>query len=335
MRSRKKAIPQNVKRIIRRAQSIVIATHVNPEGDALGSQFALAYFLMRRHKDVRCVLYAPLQDQFRFLGNKKIAVVRPDSVKKVFDLMIVLDSPSIERTGLKPSFLMRARKVLNIDHHISNSFFGDVNWVVPDASSTAEILSMLFYGLTKTIPHYEAQCLYAGIMTDTGSFRYDHTSDKTFLLASRLVGEGVSPTAVYRRIYEGITKKDSDLFASFLLHARFYAAGKVIYLQVPLRLMRRKNSAEIIEKAIDHIRQIKGVSIAIAFKEEKPSLVKVSFRSNGTYDVYAFAGVFGGGGHRNASGCTVHAPLRKAKTVVLMKLKNYLTRNGTRRHTHR
>jgi phosphoesterase RecJ-like protein len=209
--------------------------------------------------------------------------------------------------------------IINIDHHISNINFGKFNWVEPDISSAGEMVYDLFRAFKLKIDMEEAVSLYTAIMTDTGSFRYSNTSSKTHRIIAELIDIGIKPYEMHTKIYETSSIQDTNLLGEALQTMKLTEDGKVAWLWVTKDMLKKtKASLEGTEGIINFARSIGGVEIAILFRETgTDERVKVSFRSKGKVDVNKLAGVFNGGGHPTASGCSVFGKFEDVEKKVL------------------
>jgi len=244
-----------------------------------------------------------------------------------FDCMAVLDCSDMERTGEVARLNKTGKPVLNIDHHISNRKFADVNWVEPHASSASEMVYKLYKELGVAIDKPAAMCLYVGISTDTGSFRYSNTTSLTHKIAAELLRSGLDVPVIYKNIYENVPYQDMKLLADILPGMRRDAGGKIVWFTIHKDLLRNRNLCfDLSEHLLSYGRAIKGVQVVVLFKENLGSKgeVRVNFRSQGKVDVNKIASCFGGGGHRAASGATVHGALDDIRKKVLARIRKAL-----------
>lgn len=311
---------------IKKGKSFLITAHVNLEGDALGSQLAMKELLMSMGKKAFILDSDPVPEHYRFLP--KAAEVSDELDKAgAFDAAIVLDCPTLERTG-KVGDIIKARAVpvINIDHHVSNEDFGDVNWVEPNASSAGEMVFRLFKETGVNMTKEVAISLYIAILTDTGSFNYDNTSRATHEIAGELLGYGLDPALVSENVYERRSVKDINLLGLVLATIRVNKKGTVAHLEVTKDML-NKTGADLAksEGLINFARSIDGVRVAVLFKEDQKekNRINISFRSKGdgdVIDVNRIASIFGGGGHTKASGCVVTGRMKEVKRKVLAKI---------------
>ena len=311
---------EQIKKVIADHRRFAVTTHRNPEPDAVGSSLALAHFLRELGKESGVVLYDPVPQNLRFLPHQTI--LRQESVmSNPIDVLFVLDCGDLERTGFfngqHPSNLM----VVNIDHHITNREFGEVNWVNHDAAATGEMIYDLLMSLGKKPSDPVALCIYTSIAGETGFFSYSNTKPKTFRLVANLVEQGVDPWMVSQHLKENSIKR-LQLLSLVLKSLKCSRDGRLAWITVTQdHLSRTEATSEDTEDFINYPRFLWGVEAAILFREVEGNQVKVSFRSKNYLDVARLAYQFGGGGHQRASGCTIGGSLKEVRRSVLKALK--------------
>lgn len=310
---------------IKKYNNFLITVHTSPEGDALGAQLGFYSLINKLGKCGVIINEDALPYGYDFLpGNKFIRRLGKDSKYIDFDCFVVLDCADLRRTGSVYKLNKTNRPVLNIDHHISNRFFGDVNWVDPRASSCSEMIYKLYKQLRLPIDKDTALALYTGLMTDTGSFRYSNTSGFTHRVAAELLASGINVSQVYRNTYENIPLSDVRLLLKLLPEIKFCAKGAIAWFQVKKKLFRGKNPRiDLADQCLSFGRAIKGVKVVALFKEslKDNKEVRVNLRSQGEVDVNKIAALFGGGGHKTAAGCTLYGEIGKISKRVLSKIK--------------
>jgi phosphoesterase RecJ-like protein len=309
-----KTILQNLKRYNR----FLLMTHVNPDPDAVCSELALAEFLRRLGKKAVIIHEAPLAERLRMFPGAR-TVLSLESRKSVsYDAAVILDCGDLQRVGRAARFFKAGKPVFNIDHHITNTGFGDFNLVEPRASSTAEILFDLFQadraGLTKNM----AVNLYAGLMTDTGCFRYDNTTSKTHAIAAELMKFDIKASWMYQRIYEAIPLRDLKIFSQVVSAFQICYDGQIVLVELSRKVVESFSEAFDLRDAIfKYLRSIQGVKAIVILTEKTAKETRVNFRSSGEVNVAQLARHFDGGGHKNASGCQINKPLKMARQIVL------------------
>ena len=313
---------RTVKQAIKKFNKFLITSHINPEGDAIGSQIAIASLLKKLGKEAVILDDSPVPNLLQFMaGTENVSKEMPHDFN--YQAVIILDSPDLTRIGRVNDYLKKDSAIINIDHHISNINFGKFNWVEPELSSTGEMIYDLFKAFKMKINLDEAIVLYAAIMTDTGSFRYSNTSSKTHRIAAELIDIGVLPYEMHTKIYETSSVQDTNLLGEALQTMKLTEDGKIAWLWVTKEMLKKtKASLEGTEGIINFARSIDGVEIAILFRETgTEDRVKVSFRSKGKVDVNKLAAAFNGGGHPSASGCTVLGKMEDVEKKVLDRTK--------------
>lgn len=313
---------------LKKYNNFLITVHTSPEGDALGSELGFYSLIKKLGKNGTIINEDKLPYGYDFLpGNKSIRLLNKGSKNIDFDCFVVLDCADLKRTGDVYRLNKEKKPVLNIDHHISNRNFGDVNWVNPNASSCSEMIYKLFKKLRLPMDKDTALVLYTGIMTDTGSFRYSNTSSFTLKSASELLKFGINAAQVYRNTYENIPVSDLKLLLKLLQGIEFHCQGKVAGFQIRKELVKgNKPAIDLADLLLSFGRAIKGVEVVALFKENLGDNheVRVNLRSQGNVDVNKIASFFGGGGHRSAAGCTLTGEIKKIMKKVIVKIQESL-----------
>jgi phosphoesterase RecJ-like protein len=292
---------------IRSNERFLLVTHENPDGDALGSILAMKLALDSLRKD--SVMYVggemALPPDYEFMPLEELRRELPEDT--VGRLVLSLDSATAPRTRIPPEVLAAAPIVVDIDHHHDNTRFGTINLVVPDASSTAEIVRDLLRELDVSLTPEIAEAIYIALDTDTGRFQYANTTQKAHELAIELMEHGVEPQEIFRRIYEAVPFARQKLKGKALDRARLYEDGRMIATYL-LRADFEELGVgeEYAEGVIDELRAVKGVELAMTVREPPVPdglLRRVSMRSaSDTFDVSAIARQRNGGGHKRAAG---------------------------------
>jgi len=299
--------------------SFLVTTHEGPDGDAVGSTMALASFLLALGKDVTLFYCDPMPDTYRFLPLTNLVVHSiPD---RQFDVCFVLDAGELKRAGAEISAFSRFGRIINIDHHPYCVEFGDLNYVDPTASATAALIYRIMKTAGYEINYNSALCVYVGIVTDTGSFRYSNADPEAFQISGELVALGINPWAVAEKLYESQPLKRLELLALALSTLTVSKTGEFASITVTLDMYQKTGAnSELTDGFVNYPRSIHGVEVSVFFREIKPGAFKVSFRSKGKVNVSSIAMAFGGGGHYNAAGCTLNGSLEEVKEHVLSYL---------------
>jgi len=309
--------------IIKSSKNILIISHINPDGDALGSMCGLYSAILDNFKkkcDMMSISKVPdIYSYLPFLHEVK-SIENYDKSRE-YDLVINVDVASTDRICDAKILFEKAKFTVNIDHHKTNNNYGNLNFVDPAASSTGEVL---FYGLKKmnrSISLNTAVCLYTAILTDTGSFRFDNTKPETFEAASKLVEIGVQPADIYKKVYESDSKTLVLFQAYCISKAKFENDNKIAYTLVYKKDMEKFSADDdCMEGLTEKLRAVVTTQIAFVAKEMKNGGTKISMRSKFA-DAAGICGVFGGGGHKLAAGCTIKAPVEEAAQKVLKEIK--------------
>ncbi|MCX5709590.1 MAG: bifunctional oligoribonuclease/PAP phosphatase NrnA [Candidatus Omnitrophica bacterium] len=314
---------------VRKNNSFVITAHVNPEGDALGSQIAFYNLLKKLGKEAVILDEDAVPSEYEFLpGQELVRKFKYNPRRRIgFDCLVVLDSSDLKRTGEVWRVNQEKKIVLNIDHHISNIKFGDVNWVEPLTSSASEMVYKLFKYMRVPLDADTALALYVGMMTDTGSFRYSNTTAGTHRAAAELMKYKIDTVQVYKNIYENIPNEEVKLLNKILPSVKRDCAGKLVWFQVPHDLLKgKKITFDLSEHILSFGRAMQGAEVVVLFKENLgiKREIRVNLRSQGKFDVNKVAQLFGGGGHKAAAGITMHGTITAVRKKVLAKIKSSL-----------
>jgi bifunctional oligoribonuclease and PAP phosphatase NrnA len=302
--------------LIRRSRKFLVACHVRPDGDALGSALALANALRQMDKDVTIVAVDGVPDLYTFLPDSD-EIVRETSDRD-FDVSIVVDCDGIERVGDALDTVRSARFIIAIDHHAYSPPFGNIGLYDPSAAATCEIVIDLIDRLGVMLDESMASCLMTGIVSDTGAFRFANVTPRTFLHAARLAAAGASPSAVARLVYESRSPSSARLLGIALAGLKMNDHARLVWSTLSLDDFRTAGASEAdTDGIINHITAIRGAQVAILFREASDGATLVSLRSKGSVDVREIAKVFGGGGHAAAAGCTVQSTLLESERIVI------------------
>ncbi len=312
---------RKIAEIIRKEKRFLIVSHENPEGDAIGSILALGLALRERGKVVTVLNQDPTPEILSFLPGAK-EIRHKVSGKEPFDVTLALDCGDRRRLGKEFNKLEKIGRLINIDHHVSNTAFGDLNLIDPRASAACEMI----YGLLREIPVKLspdiAENIYTGILTDTGSFHYSNTTAKTLAVARACLLAGVNPWKVAEKVYETQPLARLRLLRLVLDTLKTEEDGRVSSVVVTRKMLARAGATpDLTEDFINFPRSVKGTEVALLFREVTPAKYRVSFRSRGKVDVSRISQVFQGGGHPNAAGCTVDGSLKEVKAKVLAQVR--------------
>lgn len=291
---------------IESAGTIAIAGHIRPDGDCIGSCMGLYSYIAENYPEKRvCVYLTGFPDTFSYLKAEEAFQEQCDPGKgEAYDLFISLDCGDADRLTEVADVMKQAKRLINIDHHITNTGFGDDNYVRADASSTSQILYTL---LEDEKIGYETACaLYTGIVHDTGVFKHSNTSSETMRIAGRLMDKGIPFGKIIDGSFYMKTYKQLQIMGRCLLESVRVMEGRCIFSVVKKSMLDFYNAeSSDLDGIIDEMRTTEGVEVAILLNEREPLDYKVSMRSNDIIDVSKIACYFGGGGHIRAAGCTI------------------------------
>lgn len=316
---------QHVLTALKHAKHAAILSHVSPDGDCIGSMAALGRALEHTGCEVVLVNNDPIPAYLTFLLRTN-QVVLPQQVTEWPPLIICVDCSDQFRLGERVFDSIPAdRMVVNIDHHISNTNFGSVNYVDPSAAATGELVAQVIKQLNIEFDTTIATALYAAVVTDTGSFQYSNTTSATHLLIAELIEAGVDVVEASRRLYNTKTLAEVKLLGKALDNLEVSADGRMAWITVPQQVFRSLGATEAYtDGIINYTRALENVEVGLLFREQENGKIKVGFRSKRVVDVNRLAAEFGGGGHPRAAGCVIKANLSDAVAAVLSKTKEYL-----------
>ncbi|MEI7733304.1 MAG: bifunctional oligoribonuclease/PAP phosphatase NrnA [Verrucomicrobiota bacterium] len=315
-----KARPKIIDRIlgeIEQHRSFCIVGHLRPDGDCIGSELALTLALREQGKEVTCWNEDAVPQKLHFLDPDKI--LHKPKCNGAFDCVIALDCATLERLGSATEGIKNRKVLINIDHHASNSRYGDINWVSPREPSTGELIFRLLKEARWPITNRIADCLFTAISTDTGSFQYPSTRPSTYHVAAELVKKGADLSKVCREVYQSFSLSRVRLLRHVYNKFHLTHHDQIAYLWLKKADFARTGAnREDCEGLIDHIRDIEPVVVAVLLEELEPELTRLSFRSKSAHvNVNLVAGQFGGGGHPAAAGARIPGrPLSVQRRVI-------------------
>ena len=304
--------------LLTQANTIVLTSHIGPDGDTLGSTLALKAALEQMGKKVLVMVDDKISSTYSFMPGIDSYISPKAEDKYKADLLVIIDASSLDRAGIIPS-CVDAPILLNIDHHISNTHYAQYLWLNAKAAATGEMILALLQQLPVTITKEIAICLYVAIATDCGYFKYSNTTPATMRAAADLLEKGIEPNVISDAL-ELKSKATINLLKIVLNTITYYGDGKIATIEI---------TPENYDKDVDtdsfiyYPRYIEGVDVAILFKAVEPNVTRISMRSR-CLDVSAIALSFNGGGHKKAAGCTLNLPLAEAKAKLLAAIEKEL-----------
>lgn len=288
--------------LINKSESVIILGHISEDADSVGSSLAMRHVLEGMGKKADILFSAPLEKRLDFLNAEGFY---PEDKIGEYELCLCLDCGDIGRLGARRTVFDAAKHTASIDHHITNTNFAEVNYVVPDAAATGEILYDVIKELGAQLDKKAAEYLFAAIASDTGSFKYSNVSPKTMRIAAELLEKGIDNAYLSRMLFDTESEKIMHFKGHLMSRVETHFGGRMSVIAV------RKDEFDkfgVPEKDMGDIvniaRMVEGAEIAVSLRETEDKM-KLSFRSNGKYDVGALAQKFGGGGHKMASGAAV------------------------------
>ncbi|MBR1753387.1 bifunctional oligoribonuclease/PAP phosphatase NrnA [bacterium] len=308
--------------LVKDAKHILIISHVNPDGDTLGSMCAMYSAILTQYKKKSEMLVpSAIPGIYNFLPNiEKVKILSEFDKSREYDLVITVDVAALDRILEAQILFDKAKHTVNFDHHQTNINFGEVNFVEPHACSCGEVVFKIFEKLGWQINKDTADALYTAILTDTGGFRFENTNPASLEIASKLVAIGVVPKEIYNNCYESKTKSVVMFQNYAVANAHFSEDEKIAYsviLRKDIEKFGVKDSAT--DGIAETLRSIISTQISFVIKEIDSKTCKVSMRSK-KEDVSKICEVFGGGGHKYAAGCTIKLPIKEAVKKLLQEI---------------
>ena len=308
---------QQIVDALRARQRFVLSSHSRPDGDSIGSQLAMAYALQAMGKEVTVVNADPAAPPLMaFPGVRDIRIApRADGE---FDAAIIMECGDLARTGVSG---LERFFVINIDHHPGNTGYGRINWFDAGAAACAEMVYDLVRALGVPLSKEIATHVYLAILTDTGSFHYSSISPRTFDICRECLEAGVDPVLVARNVYDSNNMGRLKLFGAVLGAMQIDQTGRIAIVYVDHEMARAAGGTyEDTEGLVNLPLTVKEIEAVVFFKQEKGDEYRVSLRSKGDIDIGAVAKEFGGGGHKNAAGCTVHGTIASLRQLFVGKI---------------
>ena len=298
---------------IDKGATFLVTTHADPDGDAVGSAFAVCLALADMGKEAAVYLKDPVPYRYAFLPRPRSVLHRlPENG---YDVVFVVDCGKLDRVGDGSAALAEKGFIVNIDHHEANEAFGRINIVDERASSAAEILYLIFKSLSVKLTYEIAVNLYTAVLTDTGSFRYESTTRRAFSICEEMTDLGVRPASVAAAVYESHPKERYHLLCLVLATLETHREDRVATAYVTREMFEKTGTnREHAEGFVEILKEIRGVEVACFIRELSEGRYKISMRSKGAVDVASVARAFGGGGHRNAAGCVIEGGIDTVKT---------------------
>lgn len=303
---------------IKNAKVSLVLSHQNPDGDTLGSMLALGEVLQTLGHKVDRVISDPVPEVYRFLPFSNLVKIPDDSsLGKKYDMAFSLDCGSVKRLGKAEILWSGSDTRVNIDHHVSNERFGDINCIEADAASTGQVVYWVAKGLNVQITPEVATLFYTTLLTDTGCFSNSHTNAESLRWGAELIDLGADHLQVYREVFMKKPYRAIKVFGSGLADLNLVCGGKIAWTHTSDELLKRYGaSADDTEDIVDYVMRTEGVEVGIFFREDN-SETKVSLRSNNDFDVSKIAAGYGGGGHKHAAGINIKSKFSDVRDLIL------------------
>lgn len=305
----------NIKKMIYENNSFIIAGHVSPDGDCIGSAVALATALLSIGKKVDIYL-ENFPRVFNYLNyDHKIDYVI--NKENSYDVFIALDCGDKTRLGEAIYYLENIENTINIDHHKSNDFYGKLNCVQENISSTCEIIYDIFMDMDWDLSKNIAEALFTGLVYDTGAFKHSNTSSKTLRVASSLLKYDINSSRIINKIFFSMSYTKTKMLGKALSNSELKFNNKMCIATIDINEFNQMGAtSDDVSSVVQYLIQVEGVSVACFLYEKQKNLIKVSLRSEDEFDVSKFAQKFNGGGHAKAAGFTLMVPIEEAKIII-------------------
>lgn len=288
--------------LIEAKRRFAITSHIRPDGDSLGSSLGLYWLLKALDKDVEVIMRDPVPSSYQQLPGAD-SVRQTREIDRSYHAVFVIECSDVTRPGLKE---LENQFVVNIDHHSTTALFGNINWIDSTASAVGEMIYNLCKATGVRVTKEIAECVYTALLTDTGSFHYSNTTERTFKVASELVRSGVRPAKTAEAVFASYPWGRIELLGEVLGTAKRDSSGRVACMRQSLEMQQRtKASDEATDGFVNYPLTVGEVEAVALLRECEPGIYRTSLRSKGEVNVARVAGLYGGGGHRNAAGCTL------------------------------
>ncbi len=300
--------------LIEAKSRFAITSHIRPDGDSLGSSLGLYWLLRALDKEPEVIMRDPVPHSYQKLPGAELVRVTP-KVDRPYDAVFVIECSDITRPDLID---LDKQFVVNIDHHSTTALFGTINWIDSTASAVGEMIYNLCKAIGVRVTREIAECAYTALVTDTGSFHFSNTTERTFKVASELVRAGVKPAKISQAVFSNYPWSKIELMSAVLSTVRRDASGRVACLRQTLDMQAQAGASDQDADGFVNYPLSCGEVDAVAFlKESAPGIYRVSLRSKGDVNVARIAEKFAGGGHRNAAGCTLYGSWDEAESSIL------------------
>ncbi|MBF8983046.1 bifunctional oligoribonuclease/PAP phosphatase NrnA [Lutibacter sp. B2] len=310
-------------RTLQNAKNILILPHIMPDGDTIGSSMALYLALKKMNKVPYILLKDSLPSNIKFLEYEHIHSAMDENF--IPDVVVAIDCSDLGRLKERQSYITTNVITINIDHHITNTHFADINFVFSQAAATGELIYNIIKGLNVEFDKKIATCIYTSLSTDTGNFKYDNTSSHTHRIAAELLEKEVDINFVSTQVYQNKSVSKVKLLKEVLNTLTFHINDKLAIMYVTKDMIALTESKlEDADGLTEFARDIEGIEVGVLLKQVSDHEIKVGLRSKYDIDVSKIAEKLGGGGHKKASGCTIFQDIETAKQTIIGKIQEYM-----------
>ncbi len=310
---------------LRSASHVLITSHINPDGDAVGSMLALASLARALGvEDVTCALHDPVPRVYDWLPGSA-CIAPPEAVCGPYDVILLADANALERSGDVADRVGEGATVVIIDHHLTDEANGNIHFIEPTYAATGEMVVDLFENAKIPLTREVAECIYVALSTDTGNFRYANTTARSHRIAAKLLETGIDVRDITSRVIDTMSLGKFHLLRRLLDRAELCNGGQVAHAFILNSDLAETGAlSEDVDGLINYLRNLEGVKLAVLFREEGDGETKVSFRSHPEINSAEIADRFGGGGHAMAAGATLPWPLDEARAALFAYLRDTL-----------
>ncbi len=317
-------ILEELKKIIKEGDDFLVSSHINPDGDAIGGMLAIGWLLNKLHKRYAIVVDSLPSEKFKYLSDFKKIVTYSESLKIEFNIknLITVDVPNLERLEKVNRLLPKGIKVVNIDHHESNSNFGDINFIDFRACSCTEMVYDLINSFGMTLDKDVAESIYTGLVIDTGRFRFSNTTPRAFEISAKLLEAGTRVSFIAEWLYHTNSAESLKGLGMLLDSLDMNMNGRIAFVHFDNEYLKSEEGSKMdTEGFINYPLSIENVEVAALLQEIEKGKVKVSLRSkSNNINVNKIAAIFGGGGHAKASGCRISGTITDVKKLLLQEI---------------
>jgi len=301
---------------LKKAESIAIFTHINPDGDALGSSFALKYTLEAIGKRAVIYLESKMPEKFNFLGTDY--EIADENTNLCADVAVILDCGEFSRLGKCEDVCRKIPCILCVDHHKTGDDFGDYYYNEPDAAATAQIVYTLVNLLTKAVPQEVYYAIFTGMSTDTGHFKFSNVTAKTLYIASKVLESGINHRKITTLLYDTVKREKMMFLGAATQKVAMYHSGRVALLDCPEKFLQEYGlTYDDVEELPNIPLNLEGVEVSVLIKDKDEFSKRVSLRTRDVIDVSEIAVNFGGGGHKSAAACIIDGDIdKKIKEII-------------------